>query len=917
MNKKKNNSSTGKPKNKIKTFKSNNAINKSSKEGSDRYRTLFDQSPDGIVIIDPKTARFIDFNAAAHCQLGYTRKEFSQLSILDIEAAETAQQTKTHIKDVIKHGKAEFETLQRTKKGDIRNILVTAQYITVQGQPVYQCFWRDITGLKQAEKKVLENESRVTSIIDTAMDGFCIINDKGQILSVNDAYCNMSGYSRAELLKMTIADIEVRYSPKETGNVINTIIRNGTARFETLHRRKDGSVFNIEVSAQRTAFGQNTIFAFLRDITGHKWVEEELRESQQRLSRIIDFLPDATLVIDRTGKVIAWNRAIEEMTGVKSEQMLGKGDHEYALPFYGIRRPILIDLVFRSDEEIKNQYSYVKKEGDVLIAETNKTMNGRRTLWGKAVPLYDNNGKIVAAIEGIRDITELRQAEKDLRETKQKLESTLNALPDLLFEIDVNGIIFDYRAPETSELYVPPEQFLGKSVYDILPANAGEKIRACVKAAQRNEVCTDSNYSLPISGEVRWYELSISRTKTEMGKETERFIALARDITKRKQAEEALADRLIFQQALIDSIPYPIFTKDSNGRFVGCNRAYEQVFGTTRAYMLGKTVLDLEYLPVEERRRFQTEDMKVINQVSRSSYEMPIVYADGKTHITLYSVDGFRLADGKPGGLIGMLVDITERKNTEQELLELNRTLEEKVTRTVSELREKDQMIILQSRQAAMGEMLGNIAHQWRQPLNAIGILVQNLMEHEKAGQLDRAYLEKTVIKTMDLILHMSRTIDDFRNFFKTDKERTMFSLKSVVEKALSFVSASYADHGINSQLICDEDISVSGYPNEFSQALLNIFNNALEIFKERLTVNPRVTACIRRENKHTKITITDNAGGIPSGILNKIFEPFFTTKEMGTGIGLYMAKTIIEKNMGGKLVARNTDDGAEFLIEL
>lgn len=137
--------------------------------------------------------------------------------------------------------------------------------------------------------------------------------------------------------------------------------------------------------------------------------------------------------------------------------------------------------------------------------------------------------------------------------------------------------------------------------------------------------------------------------------------------SERKQVEkEALANQLKFQQTLIDTIPHPIFFKDAEGRFVGCNRAYEREFGTTRDYMIGKTVLDLDYLPMNERQRFQEEDMRAIREVGRYSYELPIVYADRQIHMTLYSVDGFALADGKPGGLIGMLVDITERKRAEQ-----------------------------------------------------------------------------------------------------------------------------------------------------------------------------------------------------------------------------------------------------------
>ncbi|MEJ2170660.1 MAG: PAS domain-containing protein, partial [Desulfobacterales bacterium] len=153
-----------------------------------------------------------------------------------------------------------------------------------------------------------------------------------------------------------------------------------------------------------------------------------------------------------------------------------------------------------------------------------------------------------------------------------------------------------------------------------------------------------------------------SKTKQELLEENfalkQRIQELEHLESERKRLEkEALANRLIFQQTLIDAIPHPIFFKDAEARFVGCNRAYERVFGITREYMIGKTVLDLDYLPIDERQRFQEEDIRTIREVDRYSYELPIVYADGQIHMTLYSVDGFTLADGKPGGLIGMLVD--------------------------------------------------------------------------------------------------------------------------------------------------------------------------------------------------------------------------------------------------------------------
>jgi PAS domain S-box-containing protein len=181
---------------------------------------------------------------------------------------------------------------------------------------------------------------------------------------------------------------------------------------------------------------ESQIVIIVRDITISKRAEDALKESEQRLSDIIDFLPDATFAIDREGKVITWNQAIEEMTGVKAEDMVGKGDYEYAIPFYGMRRPILIDLVFISDEEVEKKYRFIEKKGDILLTEADVPLNNQnRILWGKARPLYDSGGNIVGAIESIRDITDRKHMEEALRESGEKYRS-LASTADSMYLVD-------------------------------------------------------------------------------------------------------------------------------------------------------------------------------------------------------------------------------------------------------------------------------------------------------------------------------------------------------------------------------------------------------------------------------------------------------------------------------------------------
>jgi C4-dicarboxylate-specific signal transduction histidine kinase len=291
----------------------------------------------------------------------------------------------------------------------------------------------------------------------------------------------------------------------------------------------------------------------------------------------------------------------------------------------------------------------------------------------------------------------------------------------------------------------------------------------------------------------------------------------------------------------------------------------------------------------------------------------------GETWWGSYNFAPIKDEDGRIVGAVVAGREVTERKLAEAELKKLNEDLEERVTQRTAELREKDQILLLQSRQAAMGEMIGNIAHQWRQPLNALGLAVQQMLLYYDMGEFNREFLEKNVTVSKDLIKHMSATIDDFRNFFRPDKEKFEFKVAVAIASTLSLIEDNFNNHHIAVEVIAKGDPSIFGYQNEYGQVLLNILNNARDALVECGHEDPRVTITIGVEENRAVVNVADNAGGIPEEIMDKIFDPYFTTKgpQQGTGIGLFMSKTIIEKNMSGRLSARNTADGAEFRIEV
>jgi len=267
-----------------------------------------------------------------------------------------------------------------------------------------------------------------------------------------------------------------------------------------------------------------------------------------------------------------------------------------------------------------------------------------------------------------------------------------------------------------------------------------------------------------------------------------------------------------------------------------------------------------------------------------------------------------------------MNLELEKRVQTRtQELEELNKGLDKRVKEEVLKRSKQEQLLIQQSRFAAMGEMIGNIAHQWRQPLNALGLLLQNIENAYEMGMLDEKYIDRTVKKGTLLTNNMSKTIDDFRDFFKPNKKLEVFNVASTVNSTFEIIRASFSNHMIHFETNLDDSLCVSGFSNEFSQVLLNILNNAKDELITAKVEKKVIIVSVKQVDDQVCIEIEDNAGGISQEIIDKVFDPYFSTKDegKGTGIGLYMSKTIIEHNMDGKLSVKNKEEGAIFSIYL
>ncbi len=343
------------------------------------------------------------------------------------------------------------------------------------------------------------------------------------------------------------------------------------------------------------------------------------------------------------------------------------------------------------------------------------------------------------------------------------------------------------------------------------------------------------------------------------------------------------------------------------------NRYYQQILGEYQKFLMMTIIPTMAAFLLfalffyRKLRPLKTLSQKLETYRPGDENETDIVEVAGHDEIAVINNSAARM--------------VAKIKEYTDALSDLNANLEKKIKKEVEKNREKDQILIRQSRQAALGEMIGNIAHQWRQPINSLGLIIQDIEDAHYHNELNEAYIQNAIEQSMELIGHMSDTIDDFRNFFMPNKDKSYFLINEAVENALNIIGAALAHADIFVQQVIEPNMHIYTYKNELTQVIINILNNSKDAFAEREqeTKNIRIESYRKADESAFYITLTDNAGGIDPAIKEKVFDPYFTTKhkDQGTGIGLYMAKSIIENNVGGKLLAHNVEGGAQLVIIL
>ncbi|MFA7402653.1 MAG: PAS domain S-box protein [Pelobacteraceae bacterium] len=663
------------------------------------------------------------------------------------------------------------------------------------------------------------------------------------------------------------------------------------------------------------------------EIQTHVSAERELstlvlQESEDRLKSVLQSSSMGTFEVDLQSGAGRWNEVEFELLGLKPGEVVSNPD-----VFFRYVHPDDIASVTAQWEEalqsgvLDTEFRIVRADGE------------ERWLAGKGRFAFENKagGRAIRFMGVNFDITGRKQAELELVETQQRLRAIMEAVPVGISYSDdptcrnVRGnpaVLAQFETKQEDNLSAsaidsdaPGRQVRffrqGKQISDVeLPLQ---------RAVAENREIEPMELEIEMPGGRRWFAEASGAPIRDRDGNVIGGVAVTVDITKRKQVEEQLAELSQRLSYHIDNSPLAVIEWGPDMRLIRWSGAAEHMFGWKADEVLGKRMEDLHWIYAEDEEQVAEVSSDLLKGTNRRRFSANRNYCkDGSVVFCEWYNSSLLDGLGNLRSILSLVLNVTDRRRLEESLQQYSEMLESMVVKRTAQLREKDQLLLQQSRLAAMGEMINNIAHQWRQPLNSLGLHIQRLSLFYDTGHFNKEFLDKSVQESMKLVQHMSQTIDDFRSFFKPDKEKIDFCINRALQQALNLVNDSFEHNQIRVIHHADGEAWINGYPNEFSQALLNILQNARDALLDQKTDGRHVTIGSSVENGKSIITIADNGGGIPEDILEAIFEPYVSTKGIqGTGIGLYMSKIIIEKNMGGSLTVRNRGDGAEFRIEI
>jgi len=601
--------------------------------------------------------------------------------------------------------------------------------------------------------------------------------------------------------------------------------------------------------------------------------------------KLLNNISDYIFEIDEKGTYTYCSENVSNLLGYSSDELRDKTIFNF-MSKEEVKRVKHIFALHTSSKEpiVECENIYIHKDGHEITVLTSAT------------PILNENEDVVSFQGMAKDISKKKEKEKETKILEERLELALRGS---------NDGIWDWNILDNSVYFSPRwKEMLGYSDEELI-----NEVPTWTERIHPGDLeATWASIDEHINSETEYYE-GVHRLKHKDGHwiwildrgkalydnngKATRMIGTHTDISK----EKAIQLKTLHQKQIIEQIHDSVISTDLGGFITDWNSSSEVLLGYSAKEIIGKH-LSLIYL--DEDLESLGKNIGTLMQKGENYVSVRLITKTKEVlHVDL-SLSLLKDEDSNPIGMIGYTKDTTQKKKAEEALAQ-------------------------QSRMAQMGEMISMIAHQWRQPLNAISLTASNLKlkfdfdeynsnSKEEFKQCSHDF-SQGLENIQEYIRTLSTTIDDFRNFYSKDKESTQVKLEDIAAKALKIIEPSLISKKIKIQEEYDSDKSIKLYENEIMQVILTILQNAQDNLLKKSIKEPSIKIL----TKNRTISICDNGGGIPKDILGKIFDPYFSTKEEknGTGLGLYMSRTIIEDHHKGKLKVKNIDGGACFTIEL
>ncbi|MEI6308908.1 MAG: PAS domain S-box protein [bacterium] len=857
-------------------------------KSEEKYRALVENANEAIIVIQDGALKFA--NSKASKLLGYSLEEGIGRPFVEFihpdDRLLAAERYRKRLDGEVAKLVHPFRTIH--KDGSIRWAEINSVLISWEDKPAIMSYLSDITERKQAEESLQNERSILRTLIDNIPDSIY-----SKDLTCRKTLANLTEvrYLGAKSESEVLGKDDFEFYPKEIAEGFfaddQSVMQSGqpVLNKEELVINETGQkrwLLTSKLPLKDESGNITGIVGIGRDITARKQAEEALRESEHRLADIIDFLPDATFAVNKKGEVIAWNHSMEELTGALKEELIGKGDFAYAAPFYGKTGPILIDLIFQDREEMKENYDYLIRREDQVVAEAFvPALRGGKGayLWGIASPLYDSSGAIVGAIESLRDITEHKRAEEEKRTAEANYRNLFERVPSGLYRSTPEGRFLEVN-PAMADLfgYSSVQEMMTLDIGSAFYHSAEERREWVEKLLQAGELRNTENHSLAKDGS-SMVLLENSRVVRDESGKVLFFEGTLTDITDRKRAEDALRKGEEKYRLLIENSHDIIYTVTADGVFNFVSPAWTALLGHPLDQVVGKPFQ--QFVHPDDLAGCRVFRQSVIETGQRQEgLEYRVQHADGTWYWHTSSAIPLKDEAGKIVGFYGIARDITDRKRLEGEM------------------------------DKTRADFLFGVSHELKTPLFLMDISLEMLENSPESGRAKRT---REFMETWKRNLHRLRhlvfnMVDSQRTQtmgFKIERQSTDF--RALIEQVVAEQELLAGPKKVRITLDLAPIPPLLIDPEAIHRLVENLLTNAIK-FSPR---SGEVTIRLTEEEAQAALSVKDQGHGISAEEQKGLFLPFQRAATAvrsvvpGTGLGLYVAKIIVDAH-GGTISLRS-----------